>query len=482
MRRDLVWAWVFALSAAGLTGALTFGYYELLPAGRSLPGTFVGGRLQPPHVALGDWLEQRRKELGQREAYLELPEHEGTVKTTFTELGIELDVAATLQAVRDHAESGTLTERMARALTARKLETDLPLTWSFDPERAKHSLHRLAPDVWRDPVDARLDLDAHARIDDVPGRELDVEGTLELIATGERDELAVFPIVTKPVTARVTSAMLANVDVSKVLSSFETGFGNTGRGRAVNISNAARYLDGLVIAPGQTISFNQVVGPRTLDRGFVLAPVIKDDELEPGLGGGTCQVASTVHAAAVFGGLEVVQRRSHSRPSGYAPMGLDATVIFGEVDLKLKNPYDSPLIVHAFVTPGSKLRVEFLGREPPGKVEHTYAVVKTYDYYRRVWTKPFIRPGKVIKHQRGIKGYDVVSTVRITYADGHVEERHYFSGYRPVPEVYWVGPGANIDDLPDLPEGATRVEVDGVVQGGEVPAVAETPGEGFRGG
>jgi vancomycin resistance protein YoaR len=466
MRKGLALAGFCAFGAAATTGAGTWGYYDTFRSGRALPGTFIEGQVAPDGVTLGDWLEARRQRLLDREAYLELPDGD-TLKTSYGALGIELDVGKTMDRVQLDSAEGSLSARLYRAIKARRGQSDVAAVWSFDGERAKATLQRLAPDIWRDPVDARLDLVNHRRIDEVPGRELDVEGTLAKIAAGDRDPVGLYPVATKPVAPQVTSAMLATVDVSEVLSSFETKFGGTGGGRATNIGTAARYLNGLVIAPGQTVSFNQVVGPRTMTRGFVMAPVIKDDELEPGLGGGTCQVASTVHAAAVYGALDIVARRSHSRPSGYAPLGLDATVIYGEVDLRLKNPYDTPLILHAFLPTPDKLRVEFLGRVPPGKVEHSYAVTQTHDFYRRIWTKPFLGPGKVVKHQRGHKGYDVVSSVKVTYPDGHVAVRHYFSGYRPVPEVYWVGSDADLGELPELPSGADHVEVDGVAGGGD---------------
>jgi len=185
--------------------------------------------------------------------------------------------------------------------------------------------------------------------------------------------------------------------------------------------------------------------------------------LEKGVGGGVCQVASTLHAAAVFAGLDVIQRRSHSRPSGYAPLGLDAVVIDGEQDLKIRNPYAQPVIIHAFLPTKHRIRVEFLGIEPPAKIEHTYAVKESFDFYRRVITKSDLPAGKIKRHQKGNRGYDVVSVVRARYPDGHSTVRRYPSKYYPVPEVYWVAEDAKLDDLPELPEGATHVEVDGTV-------------------
>ncbi len=458
LRKNVVLASCLALGASALSGTGTWLYYSELPTDRALSGVFVGGQLPPSNIRLGDWLEERRNRLLTRQAYLVLPDGEGVVPTTFGDIGLEVDVASTMREVEKHSSSGSIWARIYRAIDARKNGADIPLSWTFDENHAKVVLSRLAPRVWRDPLDARLDLVAHERIDEVPGREINLAGSLTLIAEGERGDLATLPVATLPVAAKVTSEMLAKVDVSEVLSSFETKFGGTGHGRAVNIGTAASYLNGTVIAPGQTVSFNKIVGPRDLDRGFVFAPVIKDDELEPGVGGGTCQVASTVHAAAVYGALDIPKRRSHSRPSGYVPMGLDATVVYGEVDLQVRNPYDTPLIIHAFLPVAGKLRVEFLGRLAPGKVTHTYGVMAAHDFYRRVWTKPWIPEGKTIKRQRGIKGYDVVSVVKVSYPDGHETERRYFSWYRPVPEVFWVErarPSASCPSSPN-PQSAWR--------------------------
>jgi vancomycin resistance protein YoaR len=455
------------LVAAALGGAAGYAYAVVLPADGALPGLVVAGGLQTEGEALGSWLERRRQNLFDREVYLATPD--GTEKTTLGRLGVELDVAETMRRVREYSEQGSFGARLHRARQARLGLKELDAVWSFDPLRCKTVLERLAPTVRREPVDARLDLVGHQRIDDQPGRALDVEATLKAIAEGEREELAVFPVKTRPIRAHVTSEMLLNVDVTKVLSSFETQFGGTGRGRSRNIERAAELLNGTVIGPGQTISFNQLVGARRIDRGFTWAPEIVNDEMTQGVGGGVCQVATTVHAASVYGALDVVQRRSHSRPSGYAPLGLDATVIFGEVDLKLRNPYDSPLILHAFLPVRNRLRVELLGREAPGQVEHVYAVVKSEDFYRRVTSKPELEHGKHVKKQKGIRGYDVVSVVQLKLPDGSVQKRQYRSKYYPVPEVFWVGPGVTPAELGQLPEGAKYVEVDGAPDPASMP-------------
>jgi len=266
-------------------------------------------------------------------------------------------------------------------------------------------------------------------------------------------------LVFRELSPAVPTKALANVDPSLVLSEYETDFAKRGGPRVRNIARAARYLDGTLMAPGEIWSFNRSVGPRTPERGFVDAPVIVADEMEKGVGGGVCQVASTLFASAVLGGLDIVQRRSHSRPSGYAPLGLDATVIDGEVDLQLRNPYPVPIIVHAFLPTPTKIKVEMLGVSPPGKIEHSFAVRKSEDFYRRVTRHPELAPGQIKRQQKGIPGFEVVSTVHTRFVDGSERVRHYSSTYYPVPEVYWVAADVDPNSLPPLPERATHTEI-----------------------
>jgi vancomycin resistance protein YoaR len=274
------------------------------------------------------------------------------------------------------------------------------------------------------------------------------------------EDREVIDLVTQPVHAKITLAELTHVNVEKVVSTFETTFTlwGTGAGRAVNIKNAVSRLDGIVLSQGQILSFNDTVGPRTRDRGFALAPEIQGDEMQLGYGGGTCQASTTLYAAALFGALEIVERQSHSRPSHYAQMGLDATVSYPLADLKIKNSLPFPIILHAFLPSPTTVRVEILGGDPVARVDYVYGVTGTEDFVRRIQVKDDLVPGQRVLHQKGIPGFDVNSLVRIHYYDGREEERHYYSGYRPAPEIYWVAPGYDPASLPPLPERAKGVE------------------------
>jgi len=466
---------IVAMAASATLSALV-AYQYLVGSQTAFPGTLVQGYSYDPklHGLPGQWLELRQRQLQSERIYLRSSDE--IYEYSFAELGLELDVAEMLTAFERSAKSGSHFERVERALRARRGMQAEDAVFTFDPERARAVLAKLAPIVHRPATNAELDFRNHRRVESQSGRSLDVQATLRAI---ERASLAHVPVIDLElleIAPTVTSEMLADIDVTKVLSSFETSFRNKAGNRSVNIKTAAAYLDGTILPPGAELSFNQIVGPREENRGFVWAPVIVNDELEPGLGGGVCQVATTLHAAAVYGLLDVEERRSHSRPSGYAPLGLDATVIYGKVDLKLKNPYDTALIVHAYLPTRFSLRVELLGREPPGVVEHVYSVTEKHDFTRRVAAKSFLERGASERKQKGTPGYDVVSVVRVHYPDGTEKRRTYRSKYYPVPEVYWVSEGSDLSELPELPEGATRTE-----NADDPPAGTETADSPFFG-
>jgi vancomycin resistance protein YoaR len=451
----------FALLALAVVGgtlgaAHRVGVFQELP-----PGVRVDGRVIASDQPLGVWLDEHRKALLTREVIVS--DGEGYARVPLGELGVELDVGAMMRVVRSRAEAppGQIFNVL---LAAREGEIDVPLEFRVDHAKAEMYLAKLAPSVQKAPINARLDLMSHERINDVPGAELDVEATISRLEGLPHNEGDVLSLATRPVKAPFTSADIANVDVSKVLSAWETNFTlwGVGAARAVNIATAAKHIDGWVVAPGETFSFNQVVGPRTLEAGFAHAPEIVGDELEMGVGGGACQVASTMYAAALHGALEIVERHNHGRPSSYTKLGLDATVAYGKVDLQFRNTLPFPVILHAFLPKPTTVRVEILGADPVAKVTYVYAINKSDDFFRRLTYKPSVPAGKMHLHQKGMRGHEVISRVVTTWPDGRVTERSYFSGYRPVPEVFWVGRDFDEGQLPELPDGAARIERKGV--------------------
>lgn len=448
-----------ALLAGAGGGATARRYWPRSPL--ALGVMIEGHRVPDGELGVPAWLAARREAAS---AYTVRFWHEGqTFEVPFDAAGITLDVDATLERARRVAHEGSAWHRLRESEQARRGEIDVPPVWTVDATRARALLATFAPHLARDPVDARVDLTQHTRSPDEPGRELDVEASLARLSASKHVDEEIVELVTRRVPAKVTLGQLTDVNIEKVASAWETTFSlfGSGKNRAINIKNAAARLDGTVLGRGQVLSFNEIVGPRTPARGFVLAPEIQGDEMQLGYGGGTCQASTTLYAAALYGALDIVERQSHSRPSHYALMGLDATVSYPLTDLKIRNALPYPVLVHAFFPNPTTVRVEILGGDPIAKVTYFYGVNSTEDFMRRIQVKEGLASGQRILHQKGIPGFDVTSVVKLHYFDGREDERRYFSGYRPAPEIYWVAPGYDLAELPPLPEHAKGVESGG---------------------
>lgn len=457
-------AWVaVSLSVVVILGTgagVAVGLEKLAPA-----RVWIEGRPVPSEpAALGAMIDESRKLATHRE--LDVFTGSGFVTMELGDLGVEIDVGATLRAARSAQPS--ISTRLSQAwILARggwAPPIEIDYVWRVDHEKAKAALEAFAPEVRREPINAKLDLVHHQRIDDIPGEELDPAVTASLLDSLSNQGGDILHLAKRVVPAAITTDAIGRIEVNKVLSSYETTFATygVGVGRSANIANAARHIDGTILAPGETFSYNEVVGPRTEERGFTHAPEIVGDELQDGIGGGVCQVASTLYAASMFGALEVVERFPHGRPSAYTLLGLDATVAYGKVDLKIRNNTSYPVVLHVYLPKPNMVRAEILGGEPRAKVEYRYAVGRTSDFFRRITYKPFLPHGKVVQRQKGHRGSSVFSQVLTHWFDGREEERTYYSEYRPVPEVFWVGPGFEEETLPEMPEGAKRVERKGL--------------------
>lgn len=454
--------------AGGGAGAAAHRYWPRAPVVRGL--TIDARRVPDGAPGVLAWLWGRRE--AARARAVRFRKDGELFEATLADAGVDVDVEATLERAEKIGHEGSAWHRLRASEKARRGELDVPFVWKVDETRARALLTGYAPALARAPVDARMDLSRHTRHPDEYGRELDVDASVAQLVAGAHEDGETIDLLTRRIPAKVTVEQLTRVDIEKILSTHETTFSlvGTGAGRAVNIKNAASRLDGTVIAAGAMISFNELVGPRTRDRGFALAPEIQGDEMQLGYGGGTCQASTTLHIAALFGALEIVERQAHSRPSHYAQMGLDATVSYPLADLKIRNTMSFPVMIHAYLSKPTAVRVEILGGDPVARVEYVYGVGSTEDFMRRVQVKPDLEPGRRLLHQKGIPGFDVTSVVRLNFFDGRKDERRYYSGYRPAPEIYWVAPGYDVAELPPLPEHAKGVEqakgVEGVGVGG----------------
>lgn len=148
------------------------------------------------------------------------------------------------------------------------------------------------------------------------------------------------------------TAVSAEAAANTLIGSYATAY-NPNISRAVNIALASSRINGLVIQPGESFSFNQAILPRTAANGYVKANVIVNKKYVLGIGGGICQVSSTLYAAMLTAGLPATERHPHSLDVGYIPVGMDATISGNALDLRFTNIFDVPIQIQAAADQGT---------------------------------------------------------------------------------------------------------------------------------
>ena len=207
------------------------------------------------------------------------------------------------------------------------------------------------------PVSAVYDPETKTISQSVVGVSFDLIGAMSLISGVESGKtVSIELIYTQP---EVTSEHLENLLFRDLIGECVTSIGGSAN-RFNNVTLAADAINGLVLEPGEEFSFNRVVGNRTYERGFRSAPTISGDQYVMSIGGGICQVSSTLYSAIKDVGLKVTERRPHSIPVSYLPAGRDATVSWNHIDFRFVNNTEYPLRLDVTIE-GRILTVQVFG-------------------------------------------------------------------------------------------------------------------------
>lgn len=216
----------------------------------------------------------------------------------------------------------------------------------FDAQKYKQFLDQLDKDFSIYPENASLD--SHGNI--IPEqvgfrihRQVFTEHFYAYFFNSSPSKLEI-PMLT--VYPKVDSELLGNIR-SKRIGRYVTSFNTSNKKRTNNITLAAKAINNYVVFPGEIFSFNRVVGKRTATKGYLKAKVIVRGEFSEDIGGGICQVSSTLFNAVDNAGLKILQRFSHSRKVPYIPPGRDATVSWYGPDFSFKNKYNQPVLIQA---------------------------------------------------------------------------------------------------------------------------------------
>jgi vancomycin resistance protein YoaR len=306
-------------------------------------------------------------------------------------------------------------------------------------------LRKLGAHIQKKPVDATFAVDGPkvSLVPDRPGVRLDaVRAADAVLAAALRRtparRVAQLPVETAP--AKLTTVAARAMGIDGLVSTYTTEYGGVPN-RIHNVQLVARLVDDKLIAPGVEFSFNKTTGERTAAKGFLVAPVIVNGEVTTGLGGGVCQVSTTVFNAAFEAGVKITDRTNHALYISHYPQGRDATVNYPDVDLRFVNDTGHWLLLRTFVGPSS-LTVSLYGTPTGRKVESTTAPLVAHGKIKvKKTVDPTLKPGEQVIDDPGEPALTTSVTRDVYAAKGKLLYHDvWYSSYRAAPELLRVGP------------------------------------------
>jgi len=458
------------LAAAG--GAASLAVYatrQTVPAGVIVSGWHAEGvSLQGFRAKLEDAVLLLARQQVRLKA-----EPAGGVATSLTleQLGLRSNVDEII-AQMEALKSGSLWQRaqLRKKLTNRELGLQI----TFD----KEVLQRTVDQTWialqkSEPVNALRIISPQDEVRIDPGRNgyrIDTEELLRQLdgRFPPKDWMlgmlqAPIPL-TLPLLAikpAVTEETLKAQGITRKIAEFSTVFPASGEGRIHNVSSAAQTVHDMLLPPDGIFDYSKIIQETEKKFGFQEAPVILNGKLVPGVGGGICQVSSTLYNAVLLGGLQIVERRNHSLPVSYVTPGLDATYADGYINFKFKNNTGHHLLIRTSMDNG-RLTVKLFGQTPS---DITYEVVtktiRELPAPNKYVQNPTLRKGKKVTLQQGKPGL-IVETYRVKKQNGNVVSTDLVSRDAYAPQPTLIAVNGDESKLGDDTAPAPSVIEDGV--------------------
>lgn len=276
------------------------------------------------------------------------------------------------------------------------------------------------------------------------GRKLDQEKTFELLTEtlGSSQKTITLPV--EVVSPKIQTADVNNLGIKELLGRGISNFAGSIENRIYNINLTAAKINGVLVGPGETFSFNQTVGDITAATGFKQAYVIKEGRTVLDDGGGVCQVSTTLFRAVLNAGLPVVKRTAHAYRVGYYeqgfPPGLDATVFYPSVDFQFKNDTNAHILIQAY-TVGVTLYVDLYGTPDGRQVTLTKPIItnQTPPPPELRQDDPTLPKGTVKQVDWAAWGANVSFKRTVVRAGQTLIDETWRSNYKPWQAVYLVG-------------------------------------------
>lgn len=264
-------------------------------------------------------------------------------------------------------------------------------------------IDKIHSEVYKEAKDAYYTKNPFTVYPEVEGVDFDVEAAKKTIEAENKEEYIIQLKITKP---KVTIDQIGPEAFPDQLSIFKTRYDASDKDRTTNLVLACKKLDGKVIMPGETFSYNSSLGPRSTATGYKNAKVYENGEVVDGIGGGICQISSTLYNAALMADMEIVERRNHQFVTSYVGAGRDATVVYGLTDFKFKNTRKYPIKLKASSVSGIATISIFGIKEEEREYTYTFKTntISTIPFTTKYVEDTSLKPGQEVVKQKGANG------------------------------------------------------------------------------
>ena len=278
-------------------------------------------------------------------------------------------------------------------------------------DSAEIDLDMLYEIISEESVSAEYDPQTLGATQSRSGVSFDMDAARAMVLGASNGEEIIIPLV--HIEPEMTTEELEGMLFRDLISTSTTTISGT-NARYTNVVLAAEEIDGTILNPGDVFSFNQVVGRRTADRGFKMAGGFQGGRLVDMLGGGVCQMSSTMYDAVLRTSLEVVERRNHGLTVAYLPFGHDAAISYGSIDFKFKNSFDLPIRIDTIID-GRSLTVNYFGTRPDDiTIKTEFNVISSTPFEVIHQEDENVPQGQTVVETPGYRGY-VVEVFQLFY-------------------------------------------------------------------
>jgi len=391
---------------------------HLLHEGVMISGIDVGNLTKEEaqskiQAAIDKWLAQS----------LEFQVNGEVITIPLAQLKPTVDLEAPLNEAYKLGRKASFFEKTQKVTSPADLQFELELSW--DQEIIREVIENNLASFNKTPVDASFTINDANLMDIIPAEIGYTVPTEEIVAEVQEinlfQELTPIEVALQEINPSVTTADLEAQKIDGLIASYTTWFDPNNIERTANVRLAAEALDKALIAPGELISFNDIVGERTGEKGYQDALIVVNGQFVPGLGGGICQVSSTLYNAGLLANLKIEERMNHGLAVAYVPLGRDATVVYGSIDLKMRNTTEGYILLRSKIYHDS-LTIEVYGKKVPGQeIIITNNVEQVIPFKTEIVHDSTLAPGKEIVKQTGQNGY-VATATRIIKQNGQVVE------------------------------------------------------------